>query len=379
MKSLIFTSNGFSYNALEILKLKMDLEVDKVDLLIFALHPECNLEEYSAYVSSIFQRDDFIMFHAIEHFNGRSIISNGITLCAIKFQKKAFVEYFYIEDIRENDSIDKSADYFNENRDKFHIILAGHCSGEIGSVIDTISRKLQYSPVDNIVGGVSSGIVKDQELQSFQYIDKKIIKNGFIVLSFTNIEAAIDVSLGFKPYGITYQITKAKGSRLYNVDDGKNFSYIASKMLIETDEKIDIRNLWYAPLSILSDNDGYMLTLRTIKEITDDYVEFFAPIKEGDYFKLSFATPEDLIKTDEETARRLSEKMRKPELSFNFSCIARQYVLEDMQEQELTMYYNHFHTNLFGFFTFGEIGPDKMYKQLNLYNETSLAVVMREK
>jgi len=379
MKSLILTSDGFSYKAIEALKLRVDNLFGDADLLLFTLYPEYDLESVAGEIAQIFGRDDFIVFHAIEHFNGTSVVKNGISVCCIKFQKNASLHSFYVDDIKEEATLQKSADYFNGNQNKFHIIFAGVCNGDMGSFIESLSEKLNYTPLNNIVGGVSSGLEKDGVVQAFQYIDKHLIKNGFVVLSFENMEAVVDASLGFQPYGITYKVTKAEGNRLYSVDDGKKYSYIASKMLLATEENADIRSLWYAPLSILSENDGYMMTLRTVKKITDEYVEFFAPIKEGEYFKLSFATPEDLVKTDAETAKRVLQKIPKPELSLNFSCIARQYVLEDMQEEELKMYVRNFQTALFGFFTFGEIGPDKMYKKLKFYNETSLAVLMREK
>jgi hypothetical protein len=379
MKSVIYTSKGFSYSALEDLKFRVDREFGDIDLLVFAVHPEYDLELVAEDIKNLFLRDDFIIFHAIEHFNDCAVVESGISVCCMKFEKKASVSCFCLDDINNENSIERSANYFNKENKKFHIIYAGLCGGKIGGFIEALAENLTYAPINNIVGGVSSGIEKDDEMQTFQYYDGRVIKNGFVVLSFDGMEAAIDVSLGFKPYGITYQITKADGNRLYSVDDGKRFSYIANKMLSSTTQDIDVRNLWYAPLSILSESDGYMVTLRTIEKITDDYVEFFAPLKEGEYFKLSFATPEDLIETDKETAQRLIKKIRKPECSLNFSCIARQYVLEDMQERELEMYAKNFRTGLFGFFTFGEIGPDKMYKQLKFYNETSLAVLMREK
>jgi len=76
----------------------------------------------------------------------------------------------------------------------------------------------------------------------------------------------------------------------------------------------------------------------------------------------------------------LYKKVSNPEVLFNFSCVARQYVLEDRQEEELQAYRNTLKSvNLFGFFTFGEIGPDPQYKSLKFYNETSLAVAMKEK
>ena len=379
MKSVIYTSQGFSYKALEALKSRVEKEFGDVNLLVFAVHPEYDLDRVAEDIKEIFQRDDFIIFHAIEHFNDRSIIEDGISVCCMKFEKKASVEFFSLDDISQEGSVDKTARYFNERRDKFHIVYTGLCNGQIGDFIEAVSEKINYQPLDNIIGGVSSGIERDGEVHTFQYFDNRVIKNGLIVMSFDAMEAVIDVSLGFRPYGITYKITKAEGNKLYSIDDGKKFSYIANKMLASTSEDIDVRNLWYAPLSILSEHDGYMATLRTVEKVTDEYVEFFAPVKKGEYFKLSFATPEDLIAADEETAHRLIEKMRKPECSLNFSCIARQYVLEDMQEKELEMYVDNFKTGLFGFFTFGEIGPDKMQRKLKFYNETSLAVLMREK
>jgi len=74
----------------------------------------------------------------------------------------------------------------------------------------------------------------------------------------------------------------------------------------------------------------------------------------------------------------MTKHLKKPDIIFNFSCIARQYVLADKQKSELEVYLNRFDAPLFGFFTFGEIGPDKAYKKLKLYNETSLIVGIKE-
>jgi hypothetical protein len=183
--------------------------------------------------------------------------------------------------------------------------------------------------------------------------------------------------LGFKPYGINYEVTKAKGNKLYNIDDGRSASYIAYKLLdnIGVD---DAKYLWYVPLHILNKEGGYTTTLRTIKSITDKYIEFFAPIKEGDFFKLSFATSQELVDEDKRVAREMLKDLEDPEIAFNFSCIARQYVLDDRKKEESQAYMDLFRTNLFGFFTFGEIGADKLNKKLRFYNETSLVVIMKE-
>ena len=378
MISTIFTRQSVTDESLQSLKADILKGVGECDFLLFTISPDIEMEFISKTIKNIFQTDDFVVYHAIEHFYNTQIIKNALSVCCFEFEKKAAIETFYIEDIQTKSALDKTINYFNDNQDKFHIIIAGLCNGKIGDVIEQISENLNYSPMDNIVGGVSSGIMIEDEMHTYQYIDNRVIKNGFVILSFKGVDAEIDISLGFQPYGITYEVTKADGKKLYTVDDGKSFAYIAKKMLCNTTQELDVRNLWYCPLSILTSKDGYTSTLRTIENITNSYVEFFAPIKKGEHFKLSFATPEDLIQSDKKIAKRLIKKLKEPELSFNFSCIARQYVLEDMQHKEIETYVENFQTNLFGFFTFGEIGPDKLYKKLKFYNETSLVVVMRE-
>jgi len=381
MKSAVYTSNGLEDNAIAILHQKVSKEFGSADYMIFTLPSKYNLQKAAQEIKTHFLTEEFTLFHTYEHFNSDKIVGEAISVCCFEFSNDASIEPFYIEDIHNTAALEETANYLNTKQDKFHIVLAGLCNSEIGSFIETLSSKIDYSPLDNIVGGVSSGVKLDNKIQTFQYIDGKLIKNGLVILSFSNVEAYIGTSLGFTPYGITYKIKKAQANRLYSVDDGKSFSYILNQILCNIDHKNrDLRYLWYAPLSILSQEDGYVTTLRTVKNITTDYVEFFAPLQEGEYFKLSFATPEDLLTSDTNIAKDLSQKIdKKADIAFNFSCISREYVLEDMQEKELTIYNESFGVPLFGFFTFGEIGPDKMYKRLQFYNETSLAVVMREK
>ena len=378
MISTIYTIDTVTNSSLHSLEKSISAAFGRCDFLLFTIASGMDIETTAKKIKDIFKTDKFAIYHAIEHFNNTKIVENSLSVCCFQFQKSAELHTFYVEDINNDTNIQKTIEYFNSNNDKFHIIIAGLCDGAIANAIDKISENLDYSPIDNIVGGVSSGIKIENEFHTFQYIDNHVIKNGFIILSFEGVDAEIDISLGFQPYGITYEITKADTNKLYTVDDGKSFAYIAKKMLCNTGETIDIRNLWYCPLSILSSEDGYTSTLRTIENVTESHVEFFAPVKKGEHFKLSFATPQDLIQSDKNTAKRLIKKLQEPELSFNFSCIARQYVLEDMQHKEIETYVQEFKTNLFGFFTFGEIGPDTLYKKLKFYNETSLVVAMRE-
>lgn len=348
------------------------------DFLLFAIHPKFGYENINNLINKIFDTKNYAAFHAVDTFKNYEIIE-GVVCLAIKFERKAKINTFYIEDIiKDKHSLQKSVDYFNTNSNNFHIVIAGFAHEKFSYFIEEVSSKINYYPVNNIIGGISSGIEKNDELLTYQFIDNKIIKNGFIILSFENIEAVMDISLGFIPYGITYRIQKADGNKLQTVDGGRNFKEIVQSLL-EGIEKADIRYLWYLPLNILDEEDGYVSTLRTIKKIEDNYVTFFSPVKKGQKFKLSFATADELLNEDIKCAKNIKASLENIDIAFNFSCIARQYVLEDKQEEEIKKYNSILDSKIFGFFTFGEIGPDKHFKKLKLYNETSLVVGMREK
>jgi hypothetical protein len=348
---------------------------DDFDYFIFAISPKFNTKINTA-IKKIFKTNNYIAFHSVDSFADNNIIRDGVTVLAIKFERNGKISKFVIDDIDDKSSL-RAAEYFNNNQDKFHLLFAAYSEGEINSFIEKISQNINYN-VNNIAGGVASGIEKNGKWVLNIFTDDLVIEKGLVILSFENVNANIGVSSGFKPYGITYKITKAKKNRIYMVDDGKNFSYLIKKLFTNI-EKPDIRYLWYTPIFVLNNENSYVYATRTIKEITDDYVEFFANVEEEKYFKISFATYKELLQEDKRVACELIKKCDDPEICFNFSCIARQYVLEDKQEEENIVYTSTFNTHLFGFFTFGEIGPDIKKEKLIFYNETSLPVILKEK
>jgi hypothetical protein len=87
---------------------------------------------------------------------------------------------------------------------------------------------------------------------------------------------------------------------------------------------------------------------------------------------------ENLLRADIEEALKVQKALNNIELGFNFSCVGRQYIMEDLHREEAKNYASIFNAPLFGFFTFGEIGPDRYHKRLKYYNQTSVVVGVRE-
>ena len=364
--------------SLEEIKEKLRNSKENFDFFIFSIHPKYGYEDVNYLIKKTFKTENYIAFHAVDAFNNARIVEEAVVCLAIKFERNGYIKTFYVEDIDKNDeALEKTVKYINSNPDALHIILAGLAEDKFALFLDKLSERINYSPMNNIIGGISSGYDKGDEILTYQFIKNLTIKHGFVVLSLKNIAFSIDISLGFIPYGITYTIKRAENREIYEVDDHKPIKKIIQDLLNGI-ENPDIRYLWYVPIYILDDKEGYVATVRTPAKLKEESVEFYGPVKEGDKFKLSFATPDNLIKEDTLCAKRVKEKLKHVELALNFSCIARQYVLEDKQEEELKVYASVLNSHLFGFFTFGEIGPDREFKKLKLYNETSLIVGVRE-
>ena len=381
MKSKIYVTYQHSvYLCMEELyqSMKNDFNSD-CNFYFFAIHPSFPIDEIIPSIEKFFKTDNYVAFHAINAFKNNEIHQNAIVMCCIKFQNRGNVKIFYVEDIedREENALSICSKYLNENISAFHILLAGLAKGSFGIFLEKLSGIIDKNVVSNFVGGISSGVELNGETLTYQFTSGKVIKNGLVIVTFENVEGAVEVSLGFEPYGVTYEAEETDGYDLYSVVSNKKFIEVVNSILRGI-ENPEVKYLWYAPLYMIDDESGCVATLRTIKEIKDDHVVLFGPIKNGDKFKLSFAIPDDLIEEDREVAIRLKQRVNKPELAFNFSCIARQYIMEEKEIEEPKIYSNILNTNLFGFFTFGEIGPDKKFGNIKLYNETSVVVAMRE-
>jgi len=370
-----FSNKSSLLFCLENLKEQVSKCFDSYDFLFFSIYPEYTFYNVNSLIRKIFKTENFIAFNSSNIFIDDEIKIKGVGLFVIKFENKGKISTFINKGCYVG-NLEKVSNYLNENRDKFHLIISN--LERTDHFVEEISHKLNYFPVNNIAGGVIAGVNVNGEERKYIFYDNSILKQGFVIVSFENVEWKIGISSGFMPYGITYKILKANDKRIYFVDDGKHFGYIFKKLLNGI-ENPDIRYTWYTPIYVLNEERGYISSVRTVKNITDEYVEFYASVKEGEFFKLSFATKEELIEEDKKVANRLIEKLKNPEIIFNFSCLARQYVLEDKQEEEIKTYTNVFNAHLFGFFTAGEIAPNVKNYRLMFYNETSIPVILKEK
>lgn len=382
LQARIYVSEGIRLgDLLEGLAKAIAQDFERIDFLLVRVHPDFPIKEINPALQAAFPGIDYVAFDAIDAFADERIIEQGVVACVFRFERQGRISRFWIEDIRgsrQEAALAATAEYLNRHNDRFHVMIAGLAEGKIGSFLEALSERLEYAPLTNIIGGLSTADEKRHDLRTAQFVKEYIIRNGFVILSFEQVLSTLEISLGFRPYGITYEISRVEGGRVYSVDYGRSFSRVMQKLL-EGIEKPKERYLWYTPVYILDEDDGATATLRTPVHIGVDHVEFFAPLHTGQRIKLAFATWRELLEADRATAKRVLAKMDAIEIIFDFSCVARQYVMEAHQADGNATYTRLLRAPLFGFFTFGEIGPDRQRRKLKLYNGTSLVVGLRER
>lgn len=385
MKCVVYGSRSpVLHQALEEVKRKFLEEkiLTDFDFMIISLNYRYPYENLHRDLIRIFDinGDEYFGFHSTESIE-ETKIHDGIAICFLKFENKGQVKVYWdsgISDYTSNRLLDRLVEYLEENRNFLNIFFSAWEDKNLGLFIEDLGRILgQKGFYPNLVGGVSSGKKFNGELRTYQFYKGKVIKDGFGILTFENFDFALGISLGFKPISPVYEVKKADGYKVYEVDGGVSFKEIVENFLVGLEKKVEY--LWYCPIVLFEDEEGYVRVQRTFKEIGKDWVEFFAPVHEGDKFTLSFGIPEMLLQSTQEEINKMKEKLKYPELTFNFSCIARQFVLEERREEENVLISQSFDSPLFGFATYGEIGPDKYFRKVKLYNETATIVSLKEK
>jgi len=331
------------------MKFKEDFFIKEFDFVIFAISPQFMPEDINPTIKRIFNTDNYVAFNAINAFANVEITDN-VSAVFIKFEKNGKINKRIASDLSEL------------NKDTLNIILTPFQEGVcISNGLKNIEAPL--------IGGVCSGE------KAYVYTDNKIIKDKAVVLDFDNVDFEFGISLGYKPIGPNYEVQVVNNNRVYVVDY-EDASLLMKSLLKNTDN--NITNLWYSPILVISDKDGLVDVVRTFKDIKEnEYVEFFGKIEKDSFVKMSFATKEMLLEADEKTAIKIKKSIS-PELVFNFSCVAREFILDDKKEEENKIYSKILNAPLFGFFTYGEIGPNHNFEESKLYNQSSLVVAMKE-
>ena len=249
-----FSTNKVLKFALEeiFFQMKEDVFLNDFDFIIFALSPKYGSNDVNVDIKKIFKTENFLAFNAIHSFSNREVV-DGVSAVFLKFENRAkinlFVGYSCCNDLQS---------YLNQHTNSLNIIISTY---DI-DIIQSLQKNINLSS-NNLLGGIVSGEIIDGEYVGNLYVNNEIIKKGFVILSFENVEFTTSIVTGYIPIGPEMKIKLNKDNKVYLIEY-EDASLIMKRLLRGLD---DIKDLWNAPILIKRDNLYIPRTIKDIKEI----------------------------------------------------------------------------------------------------------------
>ncbi len=352
------------------------------DFALFSISPNYPYQDVPATIKKEFGSINYVGFSSSSAFENIRLINDGIVGCFFKFSSpKTKVCTFVKENVSKqnrNQVIEEVKEYLRQRTDKLNVIIGDFIDGEFPILIEELGKELEKEGMGApLIGGISATpITRNRREKGYLFHNGNVVENGFIIISFSNLDFQFQVSSGVFKKGPIYTVTKTDTFKIYELN-GKPAGYLPKKLLKDIENSDDNQFLlWYTPFGIV--NEGNEIeALRVIRSFSEDYIELWGPVKEGERLKLSIVLSTELIKDAEKTARRLKDSFGMADFCFNFSCIARERILEQFEDKEIELYGRLLNAPLFGFFTHGEVATKN--GRLRIHNLTSVIVAVRER
>ncbi len=225
---------------------------------------------------------------------------------------------------------------------------------------------------------ISGGIAGDGDRFQKTYVGlDEDYKEGNVVLMGlygNHIHVGIGNQAGWDVFGPEKKITKSEGNFLHEID-GENALEIYKAYLGKYAKELPASALLF-PISIKTkDHDFYIV--RTILSIDNEnkIMKFAGNVPEGSSIRFMKSNFDRLVFAASEAGVEACESMGNntiPELAIIVSCVGRKLVLANRIEEEVEAAVECFPntTNVIGFFSYGEISPQKEDHISYLHNQT---------
>jgi signal transduction histidine kinase len=172
--------------------------------------------------------------------------------------------------------------------------------------------------------------------------------------------------LGWRPIGKEMTITKAKGLRVYTIDNIPAFDVLRKYLGLAEDD--DLSGITEFPLVAL--RSGMLILRRPYTHYNDGSVGFVGDLFEGEYIRFSFANMDAILAEAENLVQDI--KRHPVESIFVYSCSGRRGFLQEFAHVETLPLQEVAPTS--GFFTYGEYFHSDETNLLLNYTMTALAL-----
>jgi len=258
-------------------------------------------------------------------------------------------------------------------QEKLCIVFTDSFSISANGVLDELNRQLGKEC--KVFGGVSARpFGSDFSLKLFY--QSCVYSNATVILLMTTpIQFAYSISNTWQPIGRRALVTKSDGKTVYTIDDMKAldyYHYYLGEYSFPAPE---------FPLAVYEKGSKqfYLRVPGGYDEKTGSIL-FAGEIAEGSEIQITEAS-RDYILTDLEESSKVetfSEKQFVPRVAFTFSCIMRKHILGTKVKREIEILKDSLPKDLpiFGFYTFGEIGPFVGETESHLHNCTLINLLI---
>ena len=234
-----------------------------------------------------------------------------------------------------------------------------------------------------IVGGSLGD--EDKFKQTFQYFNGKAYNDvvvGVLICS-NKITTASGVRSGWESVGPRFRCTSSKVNVVYKFGDKTALEVYTEFLGQERAKKLPAIGLEY-PIGMVDEKakiegyDYFQIRCPLAVNKDDGSITFAASIPEGKEVTLTYSSRNSIIRGSTLAAKQVQKTLgkSKPKLVLMFSCVARKMVLGRRTNEEINSVRKVIGRNVpvFGFYTYGEIGPiDKRIRSLKStrwHNET---------
>jgi signal transduction histidine kinase len=216
-----------------------------------------------------------------------------------------------------------------------------------------------------VAGGLSGDNAKFEEC--YVGIQNQIYTQGAVGVSLNSDTLCVEnlYNFGWKAIGIKHTVTKARGNRVYTIDNMSAVDFYKKYLGPGISEKLPATGIEF-PLIIISEN--FKKARAVVAKHNDGSLSFAGNVAQGDDIYIGVGEIETILSNHIEKMKNINT-----EAFFIYSCMSRRRFLPNLIEQEITPFAQLAPTS--GFFTYGEFYTDK---KPQLLNQTLTAVALSE-
>lgn len=253
------------------------------------------------------------------------------------------------------------------------LVLVDGLRFPVAELLDALRSRAADLPV--IVGGLASQEQPIRGTGARVFADDELLDPGCLVVRWYGVEIDTEIVCGWSPASPEYQVTRAAGNVLYEIDGEPATEWYRRVFTVDGALAPLPETAYRFPLIVQGPQPERTGVFRSMQAFDDPpgAVRFWGDLGTGDAVRLGMGNETSLVRTAEDLVSR-----GPADAAVLFSCVGREVVLGARAEAEVQAIHSALGgLPLAGFFTFGEIGPTAV-GTLAFYNQTAVLALLRE-